>query len=249
MSPSSQSRYCFVIPIYNHYPSVWDVIRKVQKTGFPLILVDDGSTDEMAGIDIENDQRLTGVIFLRHPENRGKGAALLTGLTAAAKISLWAITVDADGQHFPADHPSLLRAVSPGTRPIVVGSRLGMDNKTIPWTSRHGRKFSNFWVRLAGGPKISDTQSGFRLYPLPETLNLAAHARRFQFEVEILVKARWSGMPVVEAPVSVHYQPGTARVSHFRPFVDFMRNTAVFSRLIFQRILFHPATRQRRGGP
>jgi hypothetical protein len=157
--------------------------------------------------------------------------------------------VDADGQHHPADYTSLFNAISDDTRPIVVGSRQGMDGREIPWTSRYGRKFSNFWVQLAGGPKISDTQSGFRLYPLPETIGLDTHARRFQFEVEVLVKSRWRGIPVVEAPVSVRYQPGIARVSHFRPFVDFLRNTAVFSRLIFQRILFQPILRRRRGTP
>jgi hypothetical protein len=76
-----------------------------------------------------------------------------------------------------------------------------------------------------------------RLYPLPEAMNLNVRARRFQFEVEILVRAHWQGMPVIEAPVRVTYRPGAGRVSHFRPFVDFMRNSETFTRLIFMRIL------------
>ena len=106
----------------------------------------------------------------------------------------------------------------------------------IPWTSRFGRKFSNFWVRTSGGPKISDTQSGMRIYPLPETMGLNARARRFQFEVEILVQARRRGIPIIEAPVSVVYGADGARISHFRPFVDFFRNAKTFTRLIFTRI-------------
>jgi hypothetical protein len=112
-----------------------------------------------------------------------------------------------------------------------------MTGEDVPWTSRFGRGFSNFWVRMAGGPVLSDTQSGMRIYPLPEAANLGVRARRFQFEVEILVRARRAGIPVVETPVRVSYTPGMKRVSHFRPFVDFCRNSATFTRLIFQRIV------------
>jgi hypothetical protein len=119
-----------------------------------------------------------------------------------------------------------------------------MVGRDVPWTSRFGRKFSNFWVRCAGGPALSDTQSGMRIYPLPEAARLEVRARRFQFEVEILVKAGWAGIPVVEAPVGVSYRPGMERISHFRPFVDFCRNSAAFSRLICQRIF-----RKKKQGP
>jgi hypothetical protein len=93
-------------------------------------------------------------------------------------------------------------------------------------------------VRTSGGPVISDSQSGFRIYPLPEALNLKIKARRFQFEVEILVQARRKGIPVMESPVRVNYNPNGARISHFRPFVDFLRNSSTFTRLIFRRIFF-----------
>jgi len=239
------SRLCFVIPVYNHYASVWAVIAAARQTGRPVIVVDDGSTDDMAHVQPRTDKRLAGITFIRHARNWGKGAALRTGFRVAARTSDWAVSVDADGQHRPADYPALLAAVAAGTRPIVVGCRRGMAGDHVPWTSRYGRAFSNFWVRLAGGPDVADTQSGFRLYPLPEVLELNVRARRFQFEVEILVKARWQGIPIVEAPVSVHYPPGIERISHFRPVVDFLRNTRAFSRLIFQRILIRPFTRRR----
>ena len=107
----------------------------------------------------------------------------------------------------------------------------------MPWTSRFGRGFSNFWLRMAGGPAVEDSQSGFRIYPLPECMHLDVKATRFQFEVEILAKARWNRIPVVEAPVSVSYRTGTPRISHFHPFFDFLRNFGMFSRLITHRIL------------
>ena len=83
---------------------------------------------------------------------------------------------------------------------------------------------------------LADSQSGFRLYPLPESLYLHAQARRYQFEVEILVKARLHGLPVKEAPIRVVYQAKGVRVSHFQPWLDFRRNSATFNRLIWERI-------------
>jgi hypothetical protein len=151
-------------------------------------------------------------------------------------VAGWAITIDADGQHYPEDAKKLIKAIPENTRTIVVGAREGMVGKHVPWTSSFGRKFSNFWVRTSGGPIISDSQSGFRIYPLPEALHLKTKARRFQFEVEILVHANRGGIPVIEAPVRVNYNPNGKRISHFRPFVDFLRNSSTFTRLIFTRI-------------
>ncbi len=223
-----------IIPVYNHGRQIGEVIRQTLNLGLPVFVVDDGSTDATA----ENIQQMIGLSILRHPVNRGKGAAILTGLTAAvAKGCDWAITLDGDGQHNPEDARSLLGAVENGERCVVIGKRQGMDRgKNVPWTSRFGRKFSNFWVWAAGGPLVEDSQSGFRLYPIPEVLQLGIKAQRYQFEVEILVKARQQGIKTKETPVQVVYQEKGKRVSHFRPWLDFGRNSATFSRLIFARI-------------
>ena len=90
---------------------------------------------------------------------------------------------------------------------------------------------------------MADSQSGFRIYPLPESMHLDVKARRFQFEIEILVRAAWVNIPVIEVPVSVRYAKGPLRVSHYRPFVDFMRNTRTFYQLITRRLLIHPFIR------
>ena len=223
-----------VIPVYNHGQRIEEVIREALKLGLPVIVVDDGSTDSTPDII----SRIPEITVLRHPENLGKGAALLTGFAAAVELGCdMAITLDGDGQHQPEDAANLLRAVPDKLRPIVIGQRQGMGGKHVPWTSRFGRKFSNFWVWVSGGPLVSDSQSGFRLYPLPEALDLEVRARRFQFEVEILVRARRQGIPVVEAPVQVVYQQGAERISHFHPWQDFFRNFATFSRLIFERFV------------
>ncbi len=226
-------RFAVLIPVYNHAGGVVSMIERILALDLPVWVVDDGSTDgTAAGL-----ARAEGITVLRHEKNRGKGAAILTGFEAMEGKADWVVTLDADGQHDPADVPSLIRAIPAAERPIVIGRREGMIGDDVPWTSRFGRKFSNFWVRAAGGPVLSDTQSGLRIYPLPEAMRLGVRARRFQFEVEILVRARWGGIPVVEAPVHVSYTPGMKRISHFRPLVDFCRNSGTFSRLIFLRIL------------
>jgi glycosyltransferase involved in cell wall biosynthesis len=230
---TSTGRFGLLIPVYNHAGGVVSVIERALALDLPVWVVDDGSTDGSAVLLA----RFRGVTVLRYEENRGKGEAILTGFSAMAGKADWAVTLDADGQHDPMDVPVLIRAIPAGKRPIVIGRREGMIGEDVPWTSRFGRQFSNFWVRAAGGPVLSDTQSGMRVYPLPEAARLDVRARRFQFEVEILVRARWAGIPVVEAPVRVFYTPGMKRISHFRPFVDFCRNSETFSRLIFLRIL------------
>ena len=233
------SRFAALIPVYNHEQTVADVVQRTLKLGIPVVVVDDGSTDAT----FERIKGIKGARVLRHRFNRGKGAAIMTGFAEVEKIADWAITLDADGQHDPEDAKTLIRAIPENQRPIVIGKRQGMLAPDVPWTSRFGREFSNFWVRMAGGPVVADSQSGFRAYPLPECLHLGVSARRFQFEVEVLVKARWSQMPVAEVPVRVSYRPGTRRISHFHPFFDFLRNTGLFSRLITYRIL----TRRFRG--
>ena len=222
-----------IIPVYNHGGQIGEVIRQALHLDLPIIVVDDGSTDTSPEI-LSSIKKIS---VIRHAINRGKGAALLTGFAAAAEQNCtWAITLDGDGQHIPEDARSLLLAVPENRRSIVVGSRQGMAGKNVPWTSRFGRGFSNFWVWVAGGPFITDSQSGFRLYPLPESLQLGVKAMRYQFEVEVLVRARQRGIAVIEAPVQVVYQDRGERVSHFRPWVDFWRNSATFSRLIFMRL-------------
>jgi glycosyltransferase involved in cell wall biosynthesis len=229
----SRNKVSVVIPVYNHEQMVVDVVQRSLQLGFPVIVVDDGSTDATR----DRIKSIEGILILRHRSNRGKGAALLTGFAAAARLSDWAITLDADGQHNPEDVRRLIDAIPENERPIILGSRDGMLAPDVPWTSRFGREFSNFWVRMSGGPAVADSQSGFRAYPLPECLHLGVRSRRFQFEVEILVKASWRRLPVIEVPVRVSYTPGTRRISHFHPFYDFLRNTGLFSRLITHRVL------------
>jgi glycosyltransferase involved in cell wall biosynthesis len=226
-------RCAIIIPVYNHGAQVRKVVKKCLQFGLPVVVVDDGSTDSTPDVLAS----LSGVTVIRHKKNQGKGASLLTGFAAVLRFADWAVTIDADGQHDPEEILSLARAVRAGQRSFVIGKRGDMEHKNVPWTSRWGRRFANFWVWTSCGRWFSDSQSGFRIYPLPETLHLGTKAKRFQFEVEVLVRAVWSGIPIIEAPVRVIYGPPEERVSHFRPWLDFWRNTKTFARLVATRIL------------
>lgn len=236
-----KGRFAIIIPVYNHAQSIENVIKKSLMLDMPVFVVNDGSTDSI----FEKIINFNSIYPLHHNENRGKGAAITTGFVEAAKVADWAITIDADGQHNPEDSLKMIQAIPESERPIVLGMREGMMGKDVPWTSRFGRKFSNFWVLLSGGPKINDSQCGFRIYPLPEVLDLKVIAKRFQFEVEILVKAGWKKISVIEAPISVSYAPRAERISHFRPFIDFLRNFGTFARLIIQRMMIPSFIRKR----
>jgi glycosyltransferase involved in cell wall biosynthesis len=240
--------FAFVIPVYNHMCNLRSVVLAALASGAPVIVVDDGSTDGTADVLAEP----TGAVVVRHERNQGKGAAILTGLKVAAAPPLgarFAVTVDADGQHRPDDARNLLAAIASDPVPaLVLGSRAGMRGRAVPWSSRVGRGFSGFWVWASGGPSVSDSQTGFRVYPVPETLSLPTRTRRFQFEVEVLVHAHRAGIPIREVPVGVAYDPPGGRVSHFRPWRDFARNASTFTRLIAGRFLPRWSCRSRSPG-
>ena len=241
-SGSTQKRdFAFVIPVYNHPQYVAQVIQGTQKYGFPVIVVNDGSTDETAACL----EKIPGIHVLSHRINQGKGAAILTGFREAEKIAERAIIIDADGQHDPVDAAALMDLALHNPGAIIIGTRKKMKEQLAPWTSRFGKQLSNFWVFAVSGMWLKDSQSGFRIYPLPECLALSVTTRRFQLEVEILVKAHWRGVPVFEQPISVKYKKEIRWVSHFRPLIDSLRIVATFARLLAQRLLIPSVLRRR----
>ncbi|MBW1719352.1 MAG: DUF2062 domain-containing protein [Deltaproteobacteria bacterium] len=221
-----------VIPVYNHGPTLRSVVERALNAGWPVLVVDDGSTDRGPDLITDLPCRLH-----RLPQNQGKGAAILTGAGLAAQ---WGydtiITVDADGQLDPEDAARLVETATAQDRPaIIVGTRL-MNRDTAPGASLFGRVFSNFWVRLECGLDLPDTQSGLRLYPVEFLLYLPVRARRYDFEVEVLVRAAWAGIPILSTPVRVHYPGEGKRISHFHQWKDNLRLTVLHTRLILRAL-------------
>ncbi|WP_163335668.1 DUF2062 domain-containing protein [Desulfopila sp. IMCC35008] len=222
-----------VIPLYNHGATVVEVVDRSLATGLDVLVVDDGSSDR--GLD-----RLAGyqISRIQFRENKGKGTAILAAFTFAADNGYDAVlTIDADGQHNPLEAPLLVDEAEAGCWPaIIIGSRR-MVQETVPGSSRFGRNFSNFWVRLECGRDLSDTQSGMRLYPVKQMCGLKLTRSRYDFEIEVLVKAVWGGVDVRSVDVSVHYPPAAERVSHFHKFIDNVRLSLLHTGLISRRLL------------
>jgi glycosyltransferase involved in cell wall biosynthesis len=206
----------YLIPAYQASRSLRLVIdglrtRDPQAT---VLVVDDGSTDDTAEV-----ARAAGVNVLSHERNRGKGVALRSGFQWLAERGFpSAVTVDADGQHRAEDAVALAHHPAPEAA-LVLGVRdLRRDGAPAP--SQFSNRFSNWWVSLFSGLRLSDTQCGLRRYPLRATLDLGSDARGYGFECEMLVRATRRKIPIVEVPVTVIYPPREARVSHFHVVSD-----------------------------
>jgi glycosyltransferase involved in cell wall biosynthesis len=209
LSPPALFKPCALIPTYDNPATVAEVIRAAQRH-LPVIVVDDGSGPEAAQI-LES---LPGIHLLRHPKNRGKGAALRTGFAAARELGYThAVSLDADGQHYPDDLPDLLQASLQDTSAVILGVR-DLAAAGAGWGSRLGRWLSNAWLRWAGGPRLPDTQTGFRVYPLHEIATLHLQGDHYDLEVEVLARAAWAGLPLRSRPIRVRYFPRAERVSH-----------------------------------
>ena len=225
-----------VIPLYNHGLTISDVVQKAMATGYAVLVVDDGSSD--GGLDTVED---LDCFKLRFDENCGKGKAILYGAKFAEKHGYTAIlTIDADGQHNSLEAERLVYEAGSGKWPAIIIGVREMVQDTVPGSSRFGRLFSNFWVRLECGYELEDTQSGMRLYPVKEMLLLDLVKYRYDFEIEVLVKSAWAGVDIRAVSVSVHYPPGAERVSHFDKFADNWRLTCLHTRLVCRRLLPFP---------
>ena len=177
-----------IIPSYNNGKTLADVIESVRFYAPDILVVNDGSTDETAGI-LSRDSNLH---IITHPANQGKGVALRHGLSFAKKLEFrYAITIDSDGQHFGSEIPALIEAIEKEPDTLLVGARnLASDN--MPGKKTFANKFSNFWFTLETGIKLQDTQSGYRLYHI-QRMNVDKwyYTAKYEFELEALVFAEW----------------------------------------------------------
>lgn len=224
-----------VMPTYNNAGTIAQVISDVKNYADDVIVVNDGSTDNTASILAS----IEGVKVIDYPKNKGKGYALKLGLAKAYEWGYrYAITIDSDGQHYADDIPVFIEKIEEKPDSLLIGARnLTADN--MPSKNTFANKFSNFWYKVETGEKLSDTQSGFRLYPLEKLQKIHLITRRYEFEVEIIVRAAWRGVNVENVPIKVYYPPVEERVSHFRPMKDFTRISILNTVLVFYAFLFY----------
>jgi glycosyltransferase involved in cell wall biosynthesis len=229
-----QHRICVLIPTYNNGGTLEQVIREVLDYTNNVVIVNDGSTDATA----ELLELFPGITVLSYSPNRGKGWALRQGFKLAARAGYrYAITIDSDGQHFAKDLPMFVNDLIEKGDGLVMGAR-NMDQASVPGKSSVGNKISSFWFNVETGVKLADTQSGYRLYPIHSLSKMKWLTRKFEFEIEVLVRASWSGINVRSVPVTVYYPPPGTRISHFRPFKDFTRITILNVIFVFIAFLY-----------
>lgn len=229
MAALRQDQALLVIPSYNHGQTLGQVVKTALAGGWQVLVVDDGS-------DLPVDSEDLGCEVVRLRKNCGKGAAILTGAALAKKRGFLALlTMDADGQHNPQDGLHLLRKAQEEWPALIIGNRR-MDGEHVPKASLFGRAFSNFWVRLETGLNLPDTQSGMRLYPVAELCRLSFLSRRYDFEIESLVRLAWGNVPIRSAEIAVHYPPAQDRVSHFHQFLDNARLSLIHTLLVLRAL-------------
>jgi len=225
--------WCVIIPTYNNAKTLKRVIDAVLNYTNHIFIVNDGSTDETADI-LENYKQL---YILNVPVNKGKGNALQLGFKKALSLNYdYTLTIDSDGQHYPSDIPVFLEELN-GTNEqiLLIGSR-NMTHESVPKKSSFGNRFSNFWFQFETGIKLTDTQSGYRLYPLKH-LPKRFFTKKFEFEIEVIVRTAWKNILVKNVPIQVLYDP-KERVSHFRPFRDFTRISILNTVLVLITLLY-----------
>jgi hypothetical protein len=121
---------------------------------------------------------------------------------------------------------------------LLVGDR-NMNNASVLAASAKGNRVSTFWMKAASGLKLRDSQSGFRLYPIKDMINnrFLQATKKFEFEIEVIVKSHWAGITVLLMPINVLYDMN-GRVSHFRPIMDIARMVILYSWFLILRIFY-----------
>lgn len=209
-----------LIPAYEPNLRLVNLVERLRAADphLEIVVVDDGSGPSYAPILAMASRG--HVTVLRHDVNRGKGAALRTGL---AHVAAWrpggaVVCADSDGQHEVTDILRVGRAVADHPGAIVLGVRHFAGD--VPLRSRVGNSATRTVFRLASGVDVTDTQTGLRGYSadlIPWLL--AVPGERFAYEMSVLVAARRDGRPIVQVPIATVYHDGN-RGSHFRPLAD-----------------------------
>ena len=219
-----------IIPAFNPNAALLALVCELAKIpGYTILLVDDGSDAAAQPIFEECKQRY-GCVVYRHSENRGKGAALKTGIGHAMRIRPGAgfVTADADGQHSAQDILRVARAVQQNPAYLVLGSR-NFARPGVPFKSRWGNRITALVFWASCGVRCADTQTGLRGIPARlGQLCIQTAGERFEYEMNFLMAAAKQGLPLLPVPIATIYRPGNP-TSHFHPLRD--------SLLIYQNIL------------
>jgi len=225
-------RACAVVPVYDHAAPLRGVVERLHHDFDVVFVVDDGSGTAVRDVcDALASEGLARI--MRHETNRGKGAAVKTGLAEALREGFThALQVDADGQHDLTRVAAFLEAGRANPDALVLAEPIYDD--TAPTARRVARRITTFWVALEVGSRtlVKDAMIGFRLYPVAATLAAGVRGDRMTFDIEIVVRMARAGTPIVNRPVNVRYfRAEDGGVSHIRPWRDNLAFSLMHTRL------------------
>jgi glycosyltransferase involved in cell wall biosynthesis len=206
-----------IIPALNAAPSIARVVRETRALIDPVLVIDDGSKDATGDA-----ARAAGATVIRHDVNRGKGAALKTGFQWALEKGFDAvITLDADGQHLPAEIPKFLAARRERGADLIIGGRAHLFQQMLP-RRRLANRFSAWSISKFSGSRVTDSQSGFRLYSGKLIRGVELRTDGFDMESEVIVRAGKRGFAILTIPIELGFVDGLA-TSHYKPLKDTLR--------------------------
>ena len=210
-------RFAVIIPALNAERTIARVVVETRKQLEPVLVIDDGSTDATGEV-----ARAVGATVLRHDVNRGKGAALKTGFAWALERGFDAvITLDADGQHLPGEIPKFVEEWEASRSDLIIGGRAHLFEGMLP-RRRNANRFSAWSISHAAGVKVTDSQSGFRLYSARLLRGVKLRTNGFDMESEVIVRAGRKGFTIVTIDIDLGFVDGIS-TSHYKPLKDTLR--------------------------
>ncbi|MDD2751579.1 MAG: glycosyltransferase family 2 protein [Candidatus Omnitrophica bacterium] len=208
-------RACVIIPTFNESKAIAEIVRKARHYGLEVIVIDDGSSDNTAGV-----AREAGATVLENQKNQGKGASLMKGFNYALNSGFdYMITMDGDGQHLPEDIPFFLRLANSSNQGIFVGNRMAKP-KGMPWVRILTNKFMSWLISLVINQRVSDTQCGFRLIKKEVLQKIKLTTTKYEIESELLIEAARHGFKIESVPIETVY---AGEKSQINPFIDTIR--------------------------
>ena len=228
----NQNKVIIVVPTYNNLGSIQKVVEDILSYDYEVIVVDDGSDKSVKDLFSQEEQK--HIHFVRHDTNQGKGQAIISGTQKAKALGYsHVLSMDGDGQHLASQAHLLIDECYQDE--IIIGARnFNLDN--VPLGSKFGRWFSNIWAKLNTKIIITDSLSGYRIYPI-SILELPIQTKKFDWEMEVLIRHAQEGKNIKEVDIECYYPLAEERVSHFRNFEDTMSIVWVHLQILFHRFV------------
>jgi glycosyltransferase involved in cell wall biosynthesis len=214
---TTENGICALIPAFNEADVIAAVVREAKRYVGSVYVIDDGSRDGTGEV-AENE----GATCIRLGKNCGKGSALREGIQCIRSLDYeFVVFLDGDGQHRSADIPALIEAARRQNADLVIGTR-SFDRDRMPIERFFSNSVGSKVASLLVGQEIKDSQSGFRLIRMDRLRNLRLNGKKYEIEMEILIKMSLAGYRIVHAPVSTIYESDKAR-SKMNPVRDTIR--------------------------